>query len=419
MLTARRDRQIIPTEYVETLARRQGMTWRWARQPLLRRRAGPKKAGKKKAEKSGSGGLAKLAAAVIALVAVLRADGEPPAAKTATEKPKAEDSENKYDLTGLTSLAAGVTALLATLGGLAVTGVLERTQRDESTWLFRSFVLVVVAGGLWVGAAVLEGKRKGLRVLGLLIFGAGLLAGIYAVLQTRETVPRPTVAASLDANGLLTGSVKAEGLKSDDVIAIQIDGLTRPPPGELKPGWNASLISSAFLGPDLNGEIDAPISLLIPTGMYEAVGVRASTEGEPKCDLPAPGVRKEVGPGCRVLPLAPIPKRPALSLKWSGTGQKAVEVKAHSTNSPHDQVLVVAVVTRPGPKAKYLARTSLEPGSGGVADVEWVLPVSSSAQTVCAEARFSDPLGGHAPVVACPDAGRNTPMRATAQLARG
>jgi hypothetical protein len=91
-------------------------------------------------EKKGSGGLIKLAAAVIALVAVLTGDGEPSAAeseaekaKTATEKPKAEVSDG----TGAEETAASkaITAL-----------------SDVLKLVISAVAIVYVAGGavMWV-----------------------------------------------------------------------------------------------------------------------------------------------------------------------------------------------------------------------------------------------------------------------------
>lgn len=332
-------------------------------------------------------------------------------------KPAGAAAGNGLGLGDLTSVAAAVAALLTALGGLAVTGVLERAQRDEATWLFLALLLVIVAALAWLLAVHLETtstRRVVVQFLALFLFAGGLVLGIVALLQTQGTTPRPSVTASIDEKGLLTGSVKAESLKSRDVIAIQIEGLRRiVNPKTQKPEWAKEVVSSAYLGPNVEGKIEAPVSVLIPTGSYESVGVRAWVKGEDVCQLPLPGVRGG-GAGCRILPLAVVPRRPRLSLGWSGPNQTTVDVKVHGTNSPRDRLIVIRVQALAGSGTQYLLRSLIEPDTRGVADAEWRLPVPPSGRIVCAEARFIDERGG-LPPLDCPVSGGG-PATAVAEL---
>jgi hypothetical protein len=319
------------------------------------------------------------------------------------------------ELGNLTSIAAAVAALITALGGLAVTGVLERAQRDEPGWLFAAFVLVVIAALFWLASANFKTGENAMKLIAFALFAGGLLVGILAVFKTQGTTPVPSVTASLDEKGLLTGAVKAESLKSGDVIGIRVEGLIRKTdPATKEPGWDTEVISSAFLGPDLNGKVDAPIAVLIPTGTYESVGVRAWSKSEGPCRFPIPGVRAG-GAGCRVLPLAEVPKRPPLSLRWT-TDEDAVDVGVHASNSPKDQLISVRVRGRVGRRSQYLARTLIEPSSRGVVDADWQLPVPKQIQTVCAEARYVAAAAALPPLV-CPLTGGG-PARAIAELRR-
>jgi hypothetical protein len=161
----------------------------------------------------------------------------------------------------------------------------------------------------------------------------------------------------------------------------------------------------------------------MPAGAYGAVGVRAwTTKKSVPCqypeevdpDVPLRGTR--IGAGCVVLPLALVPKRPRLSLRWSGATARAVDVRVSATNSPTDRLLVVQVVTGGRPRSRVLARALLEPDTHGVAEGSWSLPVAGTSRSVCAEARFIKTSESIARL-RCPLAGRG-PTAAIAQLSR-
>jgi drug/metabolite transporter (DMT)-like permease len=107
------------------------------------------------------------------------------------------------DVKALTNLGAAVAALITALSGLAVTGLLERAQRDEGGLLLLAFVLVVFAAVVWVAAALFEGPRNVFQIIAVVMFGAGLLVGIGALIKTQDitlgpvSMPRLTKKASL------------------------------------------------------------------------------------------------------------------------------------------------------------------------------------------------------------------------------
>jgi hypothetical protein len=332
------------------------------------------------------------------------------------------------DVKALTNLGAAVAALITALSGLAVTGLLERAQRDEGGLLLLAFVLVVFAAVVWVAAALFEGPRNVFQIIAVVMFGAGLLVGIGALIKTQDITPRPRLNAALDQKGLLTGSVTAEGLKSADRIAIFVDGLqvTVDPNTRQSTFGPATNLFQTFAGPDRDGKVEIPIHVLLPAGTYGAIGVRAwTTKKTAPCqypeevdltDTPIPSGRR-IGAGCLVIPLTRIPRRPHLQLQWSGAKQRAVDVSVSATNSPTDRLLVVQVVAASGSRRRIVERIVVEPDERGVAKDSWHLTVGPKIRTICAKAAFVE-APGLTKRPTCPVAGPGGTAAAVAQLSR-
>jgi glucose uptake protein GlcU len=60
------------------------------------------------------------------------------------------------DWDSLTKAAAGLTALLGVLGGLAVTGALERVQREHPNYMLIAVALVVASALCFVLASLID-----------------------------------------------------------------------------------------------------------------------------------------------------------------------------------------------------------------------------------------------------------------------
>jgi hypothetical protein len=335
------------------------------------------------------------------------------------------------NLANLTGIGAAATTLIAIVSALAVTGVLQRTQRNEGENLGIAFSLVIGAAVGWVAIWILKpsGWRRaarfgrwaevGVGALAVLALGIGLGFAIHAVIETQKLTQRPTIEARISPGAALEATVKASGLTADSRIVIYVDGLRPDPehPGAYRP---LATIYQAYLGPDSDGEVKEPVSVVIPQGQYQAVGLRAwTTSEEPPCEFTDIDPKKtgtRLGAACVILPLPRSPSRPQLTAAWDekSGGGRTLNVKATSANSPHERLIVVRVMANGGGKTVELARLLGEPDASGTAQVETSVTVPTNMHLVCADARFIDSKK-IVRSVRCP-ANRKGPAAAVAQL---
>jgi hypothetical protein len=359
----------------------------------------------------------------------------PPPSKPAEQR----DDNDGFKLADLTAIGAAATTLIAVISGLAVTGVLQRAQRNEGEWLAVAFVFVLVAAALWVLVAIAKPsqwrsaearwrklERYGfwsevvLRGLAVIAFVLGLAFAIYAVIETQQLTQRPTIEARFTQGGGVEGTVRASGLTAESRIVIYVDGLRRDAnrAGAFEP---PDTIYPAFLGPDADGEIKAPVNVVVPASHYDAVGLRAwTTEQPPPCEFteidPKTTGGTRLGAACVILPLFRAPTRPQLAASWTTSGnRRTLAIKVTAANSPREKLVLVRVVATGAGQPRELGRFLGEPDGSGAAKLESAVSVPSGMRLVCAEARFIDPET-RVERMRCPS-DRRGPAAAVAQLA--
>jgi hypothetical protein len=239
----------------------------------------------------------------------------------------AEDSASKQDVA---QIATAATAAIAVVTSLAVAGILARAERNHAYYLFGGVLSILVGSLLWFIAALLPttwraplwlvqwrvarvtpagtiGERQSptripiglIRVVASLFFFGGLIAAVWGVLETQKDAQRPTVSASFDATkNVLTAKVSADGLSTDQRMALRVDPLKQE--GEsshlnlAEP--TAIPLYFALLGPDADGKVKYEFSVYVPKEQ-NVVGVEAWTaDTKPPClDVKPKEQSKEAG----------------------------------------------------------------------------------------------------------------------------
>ena len=225
-------------------------------------------------------------------------------------------SENKTS-GDIAQIATAASAAIAVLVSLAVTGVLARAQRNHGYLLFSGLGLILLGSLGWFVATILPEnlpmwrQRRNtarfafwLRVVAGLLFLVGLICAILAVVRTERDAQRPAVAASFDAaKSVLTAKVSADGLGTNQRMAVGVEGLKQrgntPTVDAAEP--NKPLFF-ALLGPDADGKVKYEFSVYVPP-RFRIVGVEAWTaDTKPACfDRPQGHQAQEAG--CAVLRL--------------------------------------------------------------------------------------------------------------------
>jgi hypothetical protein len=329
-------------------------------------------------------------------------DETSPGSAPVAERSVSKTDEEKIDsaVKWLIGSFGTVSAVLAGLG--AVNGGLERMLRNHPVGSLFAFTFTSLAiglavmaqsafydepgedGGPWGLWAWLFASRKRLIALSALSFMIGLVLVTWWAVITPSSREQPTVTARFATQeGLsLVGSVKASGIKSDEIVTISVDGLTREDNGELR------FVDSIFdsdLGPNPAGILDVPLDVAVPTGRFELVGVSArfAEEASQKCRKDDPNE------GCVVLRVPNVSLRPQLSATWQGTAPDAL-VLALGINADgltvDDAVAVVVEGKRPRGSTKRLFSAMFSPDSRGRLDTIVEMPAPAEVTIVCAKA---------------------------------
>jgi hypothetical protein len=355
-----------------------------------------------------------------------------PAPGPAPAKDQVKEKDDGINLAQLTGLGAAATTLIAIISALAVTGVLQRTQRNEGTLLGAAFICAIAAAAAWVAISIAKPStwrsinrygtwaETGIKATAPIAFAAGIVLAILAVIQTQKLTQRPTIDARINPGPTLEATVKASGLTADSRIVIYVDGLQeeRSKPGSYGP---PRTIYQAYLGPDPDGDIKVPVNLTIPASQYDAVGLRAwTTLQQPPCeftDIDPKTTGTRLGAACVILPLFRAPTRPQLSIKWGPNSDSGRELNltVTSANSPRNRLFLVRVIATGQGRRLELARQLGEADNSGSTKTESTLTVPKGMRTVCAEARFID-AEKTVPRMRCPNYHRG-PAAAVAQLA--
>jgi hypothetical protein len=205
--------------------------------------------------------------------------------------PNGSESNGSPKWTDVVGIGAAATAILTTIGGLAVTGALQRMQRDHGLLLIIALALAIGGATVWLSLAILKptlGKRPRWRKaepwchLGAVsLFVAGTIVGIYGMIRTQGDQPRPMVSATLDPSTLgLDVTTSVHNLGINRRLVTLIVGLKDKPNGAFE-SHNRYL---AISGPDQDGNVTQHIVLTLPKGLFSRVGISASTGSNDLCN---------------------------------------------------------------------------------------------------------------------------------------
>jgi hypothetical protein len=220
----------------------------------------------------------------------------------------AKNGEPTNNWANVTQVAVAASAFVGIIASLALTGILGQGQRDHGVLLLIAFAFVLFAATLLVVAALLPRERRStpptppegggvrtffrrlslrvwLEIVGVLLFGTGVLVGIIALIDTQQDAVRPAISASFDpSTSLITAKVTAEGLSASDRVVIRVDGLSeRRKKGRLVYKAQLHALYLAALGPDADGNVSQEVSVDVPVN-DQLVGVKAWTgEEDPSC----------------------------------------------------------------------------------------------------------------------------------------
>jgi hypothetical protein len=168
-------------------------------------------------------------------------------------------------------LATGFVILTAALGALGASGGgVDRMFRNftlPARLAFTAIGISIVCAGLSMifGGVAL---RQVLLAIGVVFFAAGLIVAIALASIVPTTKEQPTVTAKLtrSAEGLsLEATVKAAGLRSDEVFRVVVDGIS---------GADLERLYTAEMGPDPAGKIDVILQIpLPPAGRFAQLGI--------------------------------------------------------------------------------------------------------------------------------------------------
>jgi hypothetical protein len=308
----------------------------------------------------------------------------------------------------VSALVGGVTALFGVIGALAATGVIGRLERNEPEALIAA-VLIVLLGSAMLVIAGLPITTDGSELFAILV-GTGLtLIGIgWAVaagISDARRSERPELDVSVDAKeSLVKGSVKAANLGSRETLVVLVEGLK--PSAVDSRNWDVATLAQFYVGPDAEGKVDMPLSVIVPSKGYTNVGIKARTSDSDTCSqYPRRGGEEtfkhqidEAGAGCAVLPL-PAQKeaersaataKPKATVKWKGTrmGAGRVRLQVTATGARARAAVLVGGVRRG--RTQQLLRSVNPIGKHGAYRAVIAVRVGRGLSRVCA---LADVLG--------------------------
>lgn len=349
----------------------------------------------------------------------------PPAGEKAQPDPKREQAvasqaasqvEEQAAGPGLASVAAAGVAFIGAIGGLTLTGVLGRVQRNSGPEFAWAVTLVLLGAALWLLSFMISPKagkikskalptrwrnrvrpREAVQALAVVVSIVGLLVGFTTAIGTADDTEQPAVTLKVGGNGAsVVGTAKVGNLSSEDRLTVYVDGLRRNDDGGFATSATSNLYQ-AYVGPDKDGEVSHDIAVTVPPGRYDAVGIKAWMSEKPEdCGAyPNRTEGSESGTGCAIMRLAgPRPAYPQLSASWEGAGLVAESLKvtleaADTSAGPGGDYAAVQVVGQGGGIVKKtLYRTVIAvPATGSVKRVVRV-PVQPGLRTVCARAEM-------------------------------
>jgi len=212
----------------------------------------------------------------------------------------------------LRGMLGGGAALLAVLGGSAVTGALSRVSRDERPLLLAASVLAFVSVIVWgLRFAVLRSRRS--RVSYVAVAGLTIAALMVAIAVEASTgiqgVPSIDVNVVGGANPVLRTAIHEGGLGTGSTLHVQVTAYAGTAPiKSLGHGQTPGTpIYVGAIGPNATGDADLNLSLPVDPRKFSAVVVAAAIHSTPRCGFFR---KKPVRTGCVVVALRPRARTP-------------------------------------------------------------------------------------------------------------
>lgn len=329
------------------------------------------------------------------------------------ENPDPSGTQN--DWRDLAKVGASLTAFIGVVSALAVTGLLGRTERDHGDLFLGAVACVLVAAVFWVSAAIFTPaavpereqpspfqrltpwwrsltrvlkNQKRLQFVGLLFLAGGFVCGFIAVLRTQHSPDRPTITAEVQGNKLVA-TVTAAGLNSNDRVIVWVDGLRI----ENVPDYHvikSQHLYFASVGADGDGNVDESVKLNVGSGRWDAVGIRAFAGDKSECQTDTNlDLVEEAGPGCVIVPLSPVPRRPQLATRWGKDGDlRALTAVARATNMG-GHMISLRIQGQLHRGRITLGRASAEPSPAGNGTISLHVDIPKSVNSVCVEGRLT------------------------------
>jgi hypothetical protein len=194
------------------------------------------------------------------------------------------------------------------------------------------------------------------------------------------------------------GSVKAPSLGSRKTLVVLVEGL-KPSAAESR-NWDVATLAQFYVGPDADGKVDMPLSVIVPSKGYTNVGIRAGTTDSDTCaEYPRRGGDgnfkdqiDEAGAGCAVLSLPAQREadgstaKPRATVNWKGTGLSAGRVRLQVTaTGAGERVAVLVGGVRRG-RTKQLLRSVNPIGKDGAYRSIIAVRVGRGLRRLCARA---------------------------------
>jgi hypothetical protein len=284
------------------------------------------------------------------------------------------NSRAGYLLTGFTLIAAA----------FAVVGIktdeLANVWRNECFLSHAAIALVFIAVALgatagWVLKAGTTGERVCL-IVGNALLGLGLIATAWAGLELASARSEPTITANPVAHeGQTTLELTVENtkLRADEDLSVFVEPLFEVEDENGKLDYRVGrALYSASLGPDDDGNVKRTVSVDVPTGKFEDVGVRASVDPDIGC------YDANNTTGCVVVRVPQRTEEPQLTFRWRKPGRAGAALRVHVTALDIAGTSLRFLAQGVKPRKKLLALANLGPDLHGDVSHAFVLPVKGT-----------------------------------------
>jgi len=302
-------------------------------------------------------------------------------------------------LLGALALIATVTTAL----GVA-SNDLPSLWRNQPVLSYAAVTLILAAIALGAVAGwILKAEKQPERVCLLVgngLLGLGLVLLAWAALAFAGDRPEPSITATPIVNNgqtQLEVTVENSKLSSGEDLTVSVDPLTKVERLGEERHYNVGRpLFSASYGPNKDGDVNRTITLDVPPGEFDDIGVRAWVDDPTACnDIHA-------STGCVVVRVPIRKEQPQLSFKWVKAGKAGPRLRVHLTalDIPGRSIQFRAQAAKP--RGGLLAQANLAPNLAGDIDANFMLPVKG-ARVVCVAASTDQPR------LRCPPVDRSNP----------